>query len=98
MRMPVLDFREFEQPRQPLAPASDDGLELHLAIPEKMFVGDSRRCVQCPENEIGENGVHWHASFKRLYRTRAEHRVQLRALEKRASDKALTFLRTLPLL
>jgi hypothetical protein len=34
------------------------------------------------------------ASFKRLYRTRAEHRVQLRALEKRASDKALTFVGT----
>src|ERR1700730_4063216 len=36
------------------------------------------------------------ASFKRLYRTRAEHRVQLRALEKRASDKALTFVGTNP--
>lgn len=35
-------------PHQPLAPASDDGIQFHLAIPEEKFVGDPRRCVQRP--------------------------------------------------
>jgi hypothetical protein len=33
------------------------------------------------------------ASFKRLYRTRAENRARVNSYRERASDKALTFIR-----